>query len=115
MSGGPESFGSFGAGPAASQVLFCTVASASSPSAPAQPGKPEVFLAQAQTRPGGLDSTAEAGRSSVPRDHFFLGFVTEEFPFQPFRAMRAGGWPRGFSLKLRRAGVDSRASREGEL
>ena len=91
------------------------MASASSPSAPAQPGKPEVFLAQAQTRPGGLDSTAEAGRSSVPRDHFSLGFVTEEFPFQQFRVMRAGGWPRGFSFKLQRAGVDSRALREGEL
>ena len=87
------------------------MASASSPSAPAQPRKPEVFLAQAQTRPGGLNSTAEAGRSAVPRDHFSPVFVTEEFPFQHFRVMQAAAWPRGFSLELWRAGVDSRATR----
>ena len=115
MSAGPGSFGvsEFRSRPGRLPgALFSrTVASASSPSAPAQPRKPEVFLAQAQTRPGGLDSTAEAGRSAVPRDHFSPVFVTEEFPFQHFRAMQAAAWPRGFSLELRRAGVDSRATR----
>ena len=76
---------------ATSQLLFCAVASASLSSLPAQPGKPEAFLAQAQTRPGGLDSTAQAESSSQPRDHFSLGFVTVEFLFQQFRAMGVGG------------------------
>lgn len=67
---------------------------------PPSPGNPAAFLVQAQTRPGGPDSTAWAGGSSQPSDHFFLAFVTEEFPFQQFRARgvggpRAAGWVSG--------------------
>lgn len=91
MSGGPVSFTLLQSKHHHLLVAILAVASASLPSLPTQPGKPAAFLVQAQTRPGSLDSSAEAGSSSQPSDHFSLVFLTEEFLFWQFRAMRVGG------------------------
>lgn len=90
-SGGPESFALYHSKHHPSRLLFCAVASASLSSLPAQPGNPAAFLVQAQTRPGSLDSTAAAGISSQPSDHFSLVFVAEEFLVRPFGEVGVGG------------------------